>query len=102
LSESLNESRDMSGTYNCECDSSTCLDPNEFKISYDKENLFVKAEGKSWIYSANVVRQESKVTGDVFLILPAGYSVMTSNQVIRMQPDGSLSLNGMQVRCTLE
>jgi len=96
------EIRDYSGTYKCVCTTRHCEASQEFRITYDRDKLLFEAEGPTWVYTANVVRQVSKTTGDVFLILPAGYSVMGSGHVLRATADGVLNLDGEPLSCSRE
>lgn len=93
------ESADRSGTFECQCSTSFCTYDEGFRITYDKDRQFITAEGPSWKYSGYVTRQESKTTGAIYLVLPRGYTVMSSQHLFTLQPDGEVRLDGEDLTC---
>lgn len=89
---------DRSGKYLCKCDTIHCENDPSYTFVYDQKTQFLSGEGPSWKVSGYAMRQESKVTGVVFLILPAAISF--SRETVVFSADGRVSARGGSYLCT--
>jgi len=94
--DTLIASPDRTGLYLCHCNTSLCP-YGDFSIHYERKTQFFKAEGPKWLFSGYFARQESKSTGEVYLITPENYTMGKFTFVVA--PSGEVRSNEADVIC---
>jgi hypothetical protein len=73
-------------------------------VNYEPKIQFLEIEGPKWKYSGHVTRQESKVTGAVYITVPGSYSfgpttIEVKESRDRINIERNFNVGGMEYAC---